>query len=96
MSSTADLIRAEGEQVARGVVVACLRDNGGLLPLLAGLATAHSVGLEQGLALALHHPELGRRMLDVIDREGYEHAPADEVREQRTQFLIRMVEGLNE
>lgn len=97
MSVAADLIRSEGQEVARCVIVAYLRDAGGIMPLVAALGTAHSMGLEEGLALALHHPELGRRLLEAIDREGYAEsgAPPGAVAEQRAQFLIRMVEGLN-
>lgn len=93
--NTGDLIRAEGRRAAESVVGHALVENGGLLPLLYALGTAHSVGLEQGLLLAIHHPDLGRRLLEAIDREGYPDAPRDELDEQRAQFLIRMVEGMN-
>lgn len=93
--NVANLVRAEGEAVAREIIVTYIHANAGLLPLVAALGTAHAMGLEEGIVFALHHPELARRLLAAIDAEGYPDAPPGAVDEQRAQFLIRMVEGMN-
>lgn len=88
-----DLVSEEAHASADIVVRQAVLEFGGALPLTATLASLFSAGFEQGLALGLLHPELGRRMLASIDHDVLQDAP--EIAPERVRYLEHYVEGMD-